>query len=551
MKKIILFFCFIILIKTGYGQTIPVGSYLESQLRITQLLGINNDLGSFTQRPISPQFTNIKDSSLVKMIAGTNLLGNKSTAEVKLLPISWVNDYNTKLPFGYNNGPLFPSAGYQTMVTGGLFFKTGILNLQLKPEIVYAQNKEFATFTEVQANNKTSLVPTFFEMLNGIDAPERFGVNSLHHVYWGQSKLSIIYKQIELGISTENLWWGPGIQNSIMLSNSAPGFLHWTFNSVRPLKTKIGSFEWQLIGGKLQQSGYLPYDPGKLVNDPGYYIPKPSVSRYISAFTVNWQPKWISGLYIGLSSFDYTDIDSNYRARNIVKRLVPVFVGSSDKANSMQGPGGPGDQQDYAYAANIRQVFPEYKSEIYFEYARNDRAANLRDFVLEPEHSSAYTVGATRLFNLTDRNFLAVKIEYTRLEIPETFLLRAEPSWYVHTASPRDGYTNMGRYVGAGIGPGSNSLIVDVSYRAGINSYGVKFEELSHNNDIWEFANAGAVKTFPKWVDYSGTFYANTRFKQYLLSAEMSPIRDTNYEYLAGNNIFNFHASLMLTYFFN
>ncbi|MFX8805488.1 capsule assembly Wzi family protein, partial [Acinetobacter baumannii] len=54
-----------------------------------------------------------------------------------------------------------------------------------------------------------------------------------------------------VGISSENLWWGPGIYNSLLMSNNAPGFWHLTFNSRKPLKTPIGDFEWQLIGGKL------------------------------------------------------------------------------------------------------------------------------------------------------------------------------------------------------------------------------------------------------------------------------------------------------------
>ncbi|WP_404877454.1 capsule assembly Wzi family protein, partial [Klebsiella pneumoniae] len=59
------------------------------------------------------------------------------------------------------------------------------------------------------------------------------------------------YKVLSVGISSENLWWGPGIYNSLLMSNNAPGFWHLTFNSRKPLKTPIGDFEWQLIGGKL------------------------------------------------------------------------------------------------------------------------------------------------------------------------------------------------------------------------------------------------------------------------------------------------------------
>ena len=41
-----------------------------------------------------------------------------------------------------------------------------------------------------------------------------------------------------------------------MMSNHAAGFKHLTFNSIRPLKTFLGNFEFQLITGKLKSSGF-------------------------------------------------------------------------------------------------------------------------------------------------------------------------------------------------------------------------------------------------------------------------------------------------------
>ena len=36
-----------------------------------------------------------------------------------------------------------------------------------------------------------------------------------------------------------------------MMSNHAEGFKHITFNTVKPIKTRIGDFEWQLISARL------------------------------------------------------------------------------------------------------------------------------------------------------------------------------------------------------------------------------------------------------------------------------------------------------------
>ncbi|TWI98672.1 hypothetical protein JN11_02860 [Mucilaginibacter frigoritolerans] len=552
-KTLILFFISYLFFVKCFAQTISVGDYAETLARMNQITGISDDVSSFCLRPVNSAFNSNGDSTLRYMAGSKNLVpGAKlfgAPVIIRLLPFSWLSDYNSKLPFGYNNGPMYPNVGYQTMATGGFYIKAGILRIQLKPELVYAQNSYFPTFPQVQGNIKSNLVGAFFNTVSFIDAPERFGNSSISHAYLGQSKITLVYKDVEAGISTENMWWGPGVQNSIMMSNSAPGFLHWTFNSANPIKTGIGSFEWQVIGGILKQSGFPGYDLTKFAyTGPVVYQPKPVTERYVSGFTANWQPKWIAGLYLGISGFDYLNKDSTWSSRSLLKRLFPVFVPSTRAAN--------GSGQDFAYSTYVRQVLPQYHAELYFEYARNDQAAGLTDFFLEPEHSMAYTWGAARLFDLGNQQYIQTRVEVTHLEIPYTYLLRPAPTWYVHNAgAPKDGYTNEGRYIGAGIGPGSNSLIIDLSYVKKGNSFGVRFEKLEHDNDLFYLANEGVSKGLvppagSQWVDYSSTFYTNYRYKKTLFTVEYAPILARNYEYLTNNNIFNNHARIEITYFF-
>lgn len=544
MKKLLQITCLLILLSSNsFSQTIPVGDYAESLARMNQLLGVSDDLSSFCIRPVNSAINSIGDSSLVSMVGSKNLLPKINflggPVIIKALPFNWISDYNSKLPYGYNNGPMFPNVGYQTVISGGVFIKAGILNIQFKPEFVHAENAEFLTFADVQANYKSGLIGPFYRVVNSIDAPERFGPFGISGVDLGQSKITLIYKNVELGASTENLWWGPGVQNAIMLSNSAPGFLHWTFNSANPVKTVVGSFEWQIIGGILKQSGYFPYDPGRLVfGNDNLYIPKPKVTRYISAFTANWQPKWVKGLYLGISAYDYTNRDSSYNQSSEFKKLFSVFSGSSGTSN-----------HDDAYSAYLRQVLPKYNAELYFEFARNDQASNVTDFLLVPEHASAFTFGGSRLFDIKNNHFLQVTLELTHLQAPNTFLLSNSLSFYEHIPDPRDGYTNEGRYLGAGIGPGSNSLILDFDYLVKQNSFGIKFERFVHDNDLYYQAFAGTKNYSSEWVDFSSSFYANLKFKQYLISAQVAPVFTFNYEYLP-SNIFSLNARVNLTYYF-
>jgi hypothetical protein len=243
------------------------------------------------------------------------------------------------------------------------------------------------------------------------------------------------------------------------------------------------------------------------------------------------------------------DKDSLYHNKNIFRKLFPVITGSSIKANDASNSTG-GDRQDFAFALNVRQLLPLYNAELYFEWARNDRTGSINDFLQEPGHSVAITLGGRKLFELSKDRYIQIKAELTQLQWSPTFLLRDEPTWYTHIISPRDGYTNEGRYIGAGIGPGGNSFMFDISYLKGMNSYGLTLERQLHNNDLYYSAFSGTTGNFNShWVDINSTFYTNIKLNKYLISAEVTPVYSLNYQYNHGNS-FNLHARLNLTYYF-
>jgi len=537
--------------RNTFAQNISVNdSYAQEIARVRQVLGKDSSGISFSLRPMYLS----KDSLLNRLAGSRNLAGDisifSSGIEFRILPVNLLSEYNVSQPYGYDNGELFPNRGLQELFSAGFYFRLGFLKIQARPELVYAQNKSFATFADVQGgNNNSQLMQSYFSIINGIDAPERFGDGSLSKLYPGQSKITFNFGKIEVGASTENIWWGPGVKNAIMMSNSAPGFLHWTFNSSAPVKTFVGTFEWQLIGGYLKQSGYLPTDTSKFIFGRNLFVPKPTVTRYLSAYTINWHPKWLKSLFIGFSEYSYMNIDSTYHHFGLIKKIIPVIAGSSNQANTVSKTSN-GDGKDFALAINTRQVFVQDKAEIYFEWARNDHWANLSDLVQEPEHSSAYTLGGRKLYDLADERFLQVKAELTHLQSSPTYLLRAEPIWYVHLEPPQDGYTNEGRYLGAGIGPGSNSLMIDLSYLSGQDSFGIQTERLVHNNDLYYAAFSGTNIFYQHWVDVANTFYVNLKRGPFLISSELTPVYTLNYEYKKGTS-FNLHARVALSYYFN
>src|SRR5206468_1504691 len=128
--------------------------------------------------------------------------------------------------------------------SAGVYAKYGMLSVQLQPEFVTAAN-DF--FDPLNKNHFGVIFARYYDIYNNIDLPARFGTSSYTRAYWGQSSIRLNYKSLSFGLSTENLWWGPGIRSSLLMSNNAPGFKHLTLNTTKPIKTPIGSFEGQLI----------------------------------------------------------------------------------------------------------------------------------------------------------------------------------------------------------------------------------------------------------------------------------------------------------------
>ena len=113
------------------------------------------------------------------------------------------------------------------------------LYIQLAPEFVKAENLPPTSYKldPVYAN----LLPFYYNLVNNnIDLYDRIGTEPFNKFLPGQSSIRYQSSHVSVGISTENLWWGPGIRNSLVLSNHAKSFPHLTLNSVKPLKTNFG-----------------------------------------------------------------------------------------------------------------------------------------------------------------------------------------------------------------------------------------------------------------------------------------------------------------------
>ena len=540
------------------AQSLPVGTTgLEEYYRRKQLLGKLDSSLSFLIRPILSSdilgskyifdpYDKIRDKPFLN-ISRSIPVQNTSADSIVLLPVTWLQQYTTDHPYGWNDGAIIPSRGYQTLVSFGLYGKFKRLSIQFRPELVFAQNKYFDQFP---TEHYDAAWINYYRFYNNIDLPERFGERSYSKVFLGQSSVRLNFSQLSFGLSNENLWWGPGIYSSLLMTNSAPGFLHFTFNTNKPVKTAIGSFEGQFIAGRLVGSGFTPPEPNRTVDQARLYYPKVNDGRYISGLTFNYQPKWLPGLFLGFSrtSQIYFDDISD------LGDLVPLF--SSFKKVTA-------DNEEASVKSNLSSMFfrwllPKARAEVYFEYGRSDHSRSYTDFRLQPERSRAYLFGIQKLvpLNKTDQ-YIQVNIESTQLQQALVDEIRNAESWYT-SSYVRHGYTHRGESLGAGIGPGGSLQTLDITWVKQLKSIGLKFERNLHNNDFYYYT-FGDYRIH--WVDISAAAHANWNYRNLLFNARLQMIRSLNYQwwfrqydpnnfYVSGRDVLNYQLALGVSYRF-
>jgi hypothetical protein len=405
-----------------------------------------------------------------------------------------------------------------------------------------------------------------YSLWNNIDMPERFGEKSINRSLIGQSSIKLNFKGLSLGVSNENIWWGPSIRNSIMMSNHARGFKHITFNTTKPLKTKIGDFEWQVISARLESSGYLPPNSDLQVNGTNVYFRKinqlssPNDWRYLQGYTITYSPKWISGLSLGFirwSQMYAALVQGKYWWLEGNPTWFPAFQNlfrKNDKYENYEA------QTNQAAGVFLRWLWKDSKAEIYADYHHNDSKQNIRDLLLDSDHSRAVTVGLQKVFKISTDDYL-FSWEWTQMEQTASRLIRPAGSWYRHGWT-YDGYTNEGEVLGAGIGPGSNSHYFALNRIRDKEKLGIALEIIDQDNDFYHeaFSNTdgswGDARRY--WKDFNLHLNFSKKYKNLWLSTNLMYSRNLNYQwdlddtateyYHPGNDVNNFHMTLKLAY---
>lgn len=509
MKKssLFFFFVFILLQKPLLGQHWSVAELTLDELKEKQILGSSSTAGSLMLAPLN-------------RMVGTDSV-NKSLHKFQLNPLVVDNQFNSKRPFGWNNGSMINAKGMQFRLSTGFQFNSKYVNAAVQPELVMATNPAY-TYSKYFGAATTGKYVKWFP---------------------GQSFIDLKKGKIALGLSTENIWWGSGRYNALMFSNNAPGFPHISFHTSKPIKTKLGAFEWQLLVGKLTDNKELPVESFGLRNGP--------VSdrwRYLNAIILTWQPKWISGLSLGFSrgiQFYGKGMDSLNQP--ILEKYLPVVSGFfKSKINTQIDASGENDGRDQQASFMLQYTMPTSHIEFYVEYGYADFKANLRDLAIDAQHGGAYILGIKKLFPVNNELYYVLNAELTHTSKTSHFITRNWTTWYTHGIYLQ-GFSHQNQILGAGSGLGNNMQTIHFERINGSNKVGIKFQKIQNNPSLF-LENFNNIWLSPlRWTDFTLGPTFQYSHKRFTLKGEVQAVYGLNYAWLP-DNLFNLYLNSSLIY---
>lgn len=486
----------------------------DDNIRDLQLLGKLQPEQSLTIRPyiLTPK---LGYDSLLGMIdtefENHGHLVERKHSDIQLLPINFLQKYNSHHPYGWNDGPLSFSKGYQFLTSGGVYMRWRNIHLTLRPEY-------YKTASDPYENN----------------ASWGYRTSAVSKFTLGQSSVRVDFGPLSVGVSTQNLWLGPGLYSSLLMSNNASGFNHFSIGTNRPLKTLFGSFELNIIGGTLTTNSAQGFENKNLKKDG-----VDSYTRNLNLLTFTYSPIFFKNLFIGANRAFQQPTQSS-PSSNLFKyyliSLQPLF------RNQYNDDGIAIDQLISGFA---KYVFPNEHAEIYYEYGWNDGSSNLRDLSLEVAHSAASIFGLKKIINNNSKTYFSIEAEATKMAQSPGYLQRNAANWYEHGLL-RDGYTNENQILGAGSGFGNNLQTISISRNKDWSKIGLKFQHISQNpmrlvNRDWLNLYLGTVD----WDDYSYGVIVKHKYKNILFNLNIDLVNSKNYLWQDKNDKSN------LYFFFN
>jgi len=425
-----------------------------------------------------------------------------SADDWRLLDPSATVTYNPYAPEGGNDGAAWQGKGWNSWLWAGAQAKWGPVSVTVEPQFWFAQNDDFSLLSSAKSDGQG-------DYWWGIDWLQRDGRSTLLRADWGNSEVRVLLGPWTMGMGTEAIWLGSAFRNSILLSNNAGGFPHIDLGTLYPWKTDWGVFEGRMLWGILDNSSE-------------------TWDRFFHGLVVSYALPFYPEFTIGAGRLFYspTGTVSWWKAfESVDDGLLKVYRGIYDGTVK-------DDDIDQLAALYFDWTLDKEKFHLYAEVARNDHSGDLKDLLIQPDHTLGYVFGMDQTIDWGSPWTLFYHYEMADLGLNMGTTVRGTGSWYRHGPNP-SGYTLGGQFLGASIGPGSNSQSLEFGTTYRSVSLSVLLERVAKDMDFFYLIVAPKTSNPLSAIDVSYSYSLKGAFPwgpwSFVLQAGVSNEYDRNY----------------------
>lgn len=334
---------------------------------------------------------------------------------------------NSNLPnLENNNGLYFPKGVY---LINSAYIKYDLKHLSLFAEPTIYNRKSFS-------NSDKKIKEREFSVLNDVNIDKIYSLNNFRNL-----GIEMNYDGFYIGYSNSNIWWGPGMHNSLTISNNSEGFFHYYVEN-KKYKRLSNNIKYKIK--------YLVTDAIKNRNAVNYYLSGISfITKYqniefgISKNIIsggdenfNWkQRNAMSVLFSREKEIFWDTINSYFIKMNLKKSGLIAFI-------------------EWGYP---KRNFGSENNRIYYDHARG-------------------TNFGLRKFGVFGNDKIVYGIEYLNLSQSSYYNMLPSPNWYDNIKYEYSSY--KGRRWGSHSGTDSDDLLFYIGYVDNSISfnYGINFE---------------------------------------------------------------------------
>ena len=372
---------------------------------------------------------------------------NSNFASLALRPTFYSNSINHNM--------------FSIMYRGELYYNTNAPNLENMSDRWIGKGVGFFNSINLSFKNKYimgSIEPYYFIDQNAnYDEPLRIPLlsqlndNQSHHEkspYQAagirEFQLYLHKKGVGVGISNANMWWGPGIHSSLIMTNNTSGFTNILLGTLEEKRFKDWGFIGRYTFSKFDdRNKFEPYFTSIIFGVTYYSDPVVSIGLTRSIIT-------------GGTATQKTDSLSWFDA---ALSLFTSKVTAGDES-TFYDRWTPDDQMISGY---ISTYFPKSQLTLFIEIGRTDIAWDMYNLILAPDHAIATNFGI-RKYNLFNDKNLFFGMEYIKM-LASRYIdrLKIEGQWNSRSEFEYNSFN--GRHFGPHSGPDSDDFIVYLGWQ--------------------------------------------------------------------------------------